>query len=62
MRQSSPLSVLVPQSYLYHGEPMAGTPDITLDELPELYQDLESQHLVLLWEIFPRLLPHEPQP
>jgi gentisate 1,2-dioxygenase len=41
---------------------MAGTPEITLDELPELYQDLECQHLVPLWEIAPRLLPREPQP
>jgi gentisate 1,2-dioxygenase len=41
---------------------MAGTPEITLDELPELYQDLERQHLVPLWEIAPRLLPREPQP
>jgi gentisate 1,2-dioxygenase len=41
---------------------MAGTPGITLDELPELYQDLERQHLVPLWEIAPRLLPREPQP
>ncbi len=30
------------------GAPMAGTPKITLDELPELYQDLERQHLVPL--------------
>ena len=41
---------------------MAGIPDITLDELPELYQDLERQHLVPLWKIAPRLLPREPQP
>jgi hypothetical protein len=41
---------------------MAGTPDITLDELSELYRDLEHQHLVPLWEIAPRLLPREPQP
>jgi gentisate 1,2-dioxygenase len=41
---------------------MAGTLDITLDELPELYQDMERQHLVPLWEIAPRLLPREPQP
>jgi gentisate 1,2-dioxygenase len=41
---------------------MVSTPNITLDELPELYQDLERQHLVLLWEIAPRLLPREPQP
>jgi gentisate 1,2-dioxygenase len=41
---------------------MAGMPGITLDELPELYQDLERQHLVPLWEIAPRLLPREPQP
>jgi gentisate 1,2-dioxygenase len=41
---------------------MASTSDITLDELPELYRDLEGQYLVLLWEIAPRLLPREPQP
>src|SRR5918995_5753143 len=41
---------------------MAGPPDITLDALPELYQDLKRQHLVPLGEIAPRLLPHEPQP
>lgn len=41
---------------------MASTPDIALGELPELYQDLERQHLVPLWEIAPRLLPREPQP
>lgn len=41
---------------------MAGTPDIALNELPELHQDLERQHLVPLWEIAPRLLPREPQP
>ncbi len=40
---------------------MAGMPGITLDELPELYQDLERQHLVPLWEIAPQLLPREPQ-
>jgi hypothetical protein len=41
---------------------MAGTPDITLDELSELYHDLERQPLMPLWEIAPRLLPREPQP
>jgi hypothetical protein len=29
---------------------MAGTPEIALDKLSELYQDLERQHLVPLWE------------
>jgi gentisate 1,2-dioxygenase len=41
---------------------MAGTPDITLDELSELYRDLERQHLVSLWASVSRLLPREPQP
>jgi gentisate 1,2-dioxygenase len=41
---------------------MAGTPDLILDELPELDHDLERQHLVPFWEIAPRLLPREPQP
>jgi gentisate 1,2-dioxygenase len=44
------------------GAPMAGTPKVTLDEIPELYQDLERQYLVSLWEIAPQLLPREPQP
>ena len=30
------------------GAPMAGTPKITLDELPALYQDLERLYLVPL--------------
>jgi hypothetical protein len=41
---------------------MAGTPKTVLDTLPELYHDLERQHLVLLWKIAPRLLAREPQP
>jgi gentisate 1,2-dioxygenase len=41
---------------------MAGAPEITLDALAELYQDLERLHLVALWEIAPRFLPREPQP
>jgi hypothetical protein len=44
------------------GAPMAGTPDITLVELSELYHDLKRQHLVPLWEIAPRILPRESQP
>jgi gentisate 1,2-dioxygenase len=41
---------------------MAGAPEITLDALAELYQDLERLHLVPLWEIALRLLPREPPP
>jgi gentisate 1,2-dioxygenase len=41
---------------------MASVPDSTLNGLPELYQDLERQHLMPLWEIAPRLLPHNSQP
>jgi gentisate 1,2-dioxygenase len=41
---------------------MAGTPKTIVDELPELYRELERLHLVPLWEIAPQLLPREPQP
>jgi gentisate 1,2-dioxygenase len=41
---------------------MAGTPETIVDELPELYHELERLHMVPLWEIAPRLLPREPQP
>jgi hypothetical protein len=33
------------------GAPVAGTPAIARDALPELHQDLERQRLVPLWEI-----------
>jgi hypothetical protein len=50
MKQGPPLLVPDTQSDFYQGEPRAGTPEIALDKLSELYQDLERQHLVPLWE------------